>query len=146
MLGDNIYKNKIRPISISIIRNKKKILVYKREDDISGENFHRLVGGCIEFGEESDKALKREFTEELNLEIHDIKLLSTFESIFMFNGKKLHEIVFLFESKFKKKEIYKNKEISGLEGERGFNATWMDIQDFLDNKYVLYPEEVKKYL
>ena len=79
--------------------------------NITGEKFYRLVGGCIEFGEKSEEALIREFKEELELEIDEIKLLSVFESLFMFNGKKLHEIVFLFDSKFVKQEIYKKKNI-----------------------------------
>lgn len=145
MLND-IYKNQIRPIAISIIRNNNKILVYERKDDITGEKFYRLVGGCIEFGEKSDEALIREFKEELNLGINAIKLLSVFESLFTFNEKKLHEIVFLFDSKFIKKEIYKDKSIVGIEGERAFNAIWKDVKDFTENDCVIYPEEVKKYL
>ena len=78
---NELYKNQVRPISISIIRNNNKILVYERKDDITGEKFFKLVGGCIEFGEKSEDALIREFKEELDLEINDIKLLSIFESL-----------------------------------------------------------------
>ena len=46
-------RDRVRPIAISIIRNNDKILVYERQDDITGEKFYRLVGGCIEFGESS---------------------------------------------------------------------------------------------
>ena len=56
-------RDRIRPIAISIIRNNDKILVYERQDDITGERFYRLVGGCIEFGELSNTVLKREFEE-----------------------------------------------------------------------------------
>ena len=143
---NELYKNQVRPISISIIRNNNKILVYERKDDITGEKFYRLVGGCIEFGEKSEDALIREFKEELDLEINDIKLLSIFESLFVFNEKKLHEIVFLFDSKFVEQQTYEKESINGLEGERAFNAIWMDISDFTDNGCVIYPEEVKKYL
>ena len=75
-------RDRIRPIAISIIRNNDKILVYERQDDITGERFYRLVGGCIEFGELSNTALKREFEEELSLDIKNTKLISIFESIF----------------------------------------------------------------
>ena len=92
--------DKVRPIAISIIRNNGKILVYERQDDMTGEKFYRLVGGCIEFGESSNIALKREFEEELSLDIKNTKLISIFESIFTFNSKAMHEIVFLYESKF----------------------------------------------
>ena len=85
------YKNRIRPISISIIRKDASILVYERQDDTTGEKFYRLVGGCIEFGESSNIALKREFKEELSLDIEDTELISVFESIFTFNSHKMHE-------------------------------------------------------
>ena len=143
---DNIYNKKIRPIAISIVKNNDKILVYERKDEITNNSFYRLVGGCIEFGEKSNEALKREFREELSLEIEKLKLLSSFESIFTFNGIQMHEIVFLYESRFKEKKIYDKKSIDGLEGERAFKAIWMPISDFLSEKHIIYPEEVADYL
>ena len=141
-----LYNNRIRPIAISIVRNNNNILVYEREDDITKEKFYRLVGGCIEFSEESSFALKREFMEELSIEIISLELLSIFESIFTFNGKDMHEIVFLFESKFQDKELYSKDELIGLEGDREFKAIWMPASDFISNKYILYPERAIDFL
>ena len=142
----NIYKNKIRPIAISIIRNKNKILVYERQDDITGKRFYRLVGGCIDFGEFSDIALKREFNEELSLDIKNTKLISIFENIFTFNSKGMHEIVFLYESDFIDTSIYNKNIINGLEGDRAFKAIWIPIPDFLNRRNKIYPEEIISYL
>ena len=141
-----LYDDKVRPISISIIRNNNDVLVYERQDDITGEKFYRLVGGCIEFFEEASVALKREFFEELSTSIIDITLLSVFESIFTFNNKKMHEIVFLFDSKFQDKSLYSQNELVGLEGDREFIAIWKPISDFTVNGDTLYPEEVIDYL
>ena len=138
--------DRVRPIAISIIRNNDKILVYERQDDITGEKFYRLVGGCIEFGESSNIALKREFEEELSLDIKNTKLISIFESIFTFNSKEMHEIVFLYESKFADSSIYNKDIIRGLEGDRAFNAIWILVDDFLKKKYKIYPEEIVDYL
>ena len=140
------YDKLIRPIAISIIRNNDLILVYERIDDISKEKFYRLVGGCIEFGELSKDALKREFQEELSLEIKNCKLLSTFESIFTFNTVKMHETVFLYASDFKDSNVYNKKNIEGLEGSRKFNAVWISVSDFLNKKYKIYPKEIVQYL
>jgi len=140
------YKNRIRPISISIIKNSDRMLVYKREDDVTGKFFYRLVGGCVEFGELSDIALRREFKEELSLDIKDIKLISIFESIFTFNSNEMHEIVFLYESEFSDKKIYSKDIINGLEGDRAFKAIWVPISDFLTKKCTIYPEEIVNYL
>ena len=138
--------DRVRPIAISIIRNNDKILVYERQDDITGEKFYRLVGGCIEFGESSNIALKREFEEELSLDIKNTKLISIFESIFTFNSKEMHEIVFLYESKFVDSSIYNKDIINGLEGDRAFNAIWILVSDFLKKKHKIYPEEILNYL
>ena len=140
------YKNKIRPISISIIRNSDKILVYEREDDITKKKFYRLVGGCIEFGESSKDALKREFQEELSLDLSNIKLLATFESIFEFNNIIMHEIVYLFDSHFYDTSFYSKEIIDGLEGERAFKAMWIPISNFKEKKELIYPEEIIDYL
>ena len=139
-------RDKIRPIAISIIRNNDKMLVYERQDDITGEKFYRLVGGCIEFGESSNTALKREFEEELSLDIKNTKLISIFESIFTFNSKRMHEIVFLYESEFVDSSIYNKDIINGLEGDRPFNAIWILVANFLNKKHKIYPEEIIDYL
>jgi len=139
-------RDRVRPIAISIIRNNDKILVYERQDDITGERFYRLVGGCIEFGELSNTALKREFKEELSLDIKNTKLISIFESIFTFNSKEMHEIVFLYESEFVDSSIYNEDIINGLEGDRAFNAIWILVSDFLKKKHKIYPEEIVDYL
>jgi len=140
------YKNRIRPIAISIIRNNDKMLVYEREDDITKEKFYRLVGGCIEFGESSRDALVREFQEELLLDLVDIQFIATFESIFEFNNNRMHEIVYLFDSSFKDKIVYNKTMIKGLEGERSFKAIWLPISDFKEKKETIYPEEIISYL
>ena len=140
------YDKMVRPIAISIIRNGDSMLVYEREDDVTGEKFYRLVGGCIEFGEISRVALEREFEEELSLQIQNSKLISVFESIFTFNSKKMHEIVFLYSSDFKDSINYRKSVINGLEGARAFEAVWVPISDFLDHKYKIYPEEIVEYL
>ena len=140
------YNKMVRPIAISIIRNDDSMLVYEREDDVTGEKFYRLVGGCIEFGETSSIALEREFEEELSLQIENSKLISVFESIFTFNSKKMHEVVFLYSSDFKDDSNYRKSAINGLEGTRAFEAVWVSISDFLNHKYKIYPEEIVEYL
>jgi ADP-ribose pyrophosphatase YjhB (NUDIX family) len=140
------YDKIVRPIAISIIRNGDYMLVYQREDDITREKFYRLVGGCIEFGEASSNALEREFEEELSLQIENSKLISVFESIFTFNSKKMHEIVFLYSSEFKDSSNYRKCVINGLEGTRSFEAVWLPISDFSNYKYKIYPKEIVEYL
>ena len=58
----------------------------------------------------------------------------------------MHEIVFLYESKFTDSSIYNKDIINGLEGDRAFNAIWILVDDFLKKKYKIYPEEIVDYL
>ena len=143
---NNAYKNKIRPVAVSLIRRKDEILVYKIIDSIKNVEFYRLIGGCIEFGESSEEALKREFLEETSLELINIKHIQTFESIFKYNGREMHEIIFLFESSLSDDEILKNETIQGIEGDRSFDALWINKNDFILNKKNLVPEKVLDYL
>ena len=140
------YKNRIRPIAVSIIRNNNAIFAYQRQDDVTKEKFYRLVGGAIEFGEKSDIALEREFKEELSLSLSNIRFLSSFDSIFKFNNQKMHEIVYLFDSEFEDKSVYQEDKIQGLEGDRTFEAEWISISDLINKKYTIYPEEILSYL
>ena len=143
---DNRYNHKIRPVSISIIRRDNEILVYKRKDDINNNEFYRLIGGCIEFGETSSLALKREFLEETSLKLININHITTFESVFTFNGKEMHEIIFLFESQFHNKNIYKEDIINGIEGERAFKGLWINKNDFISFRKKLVPEQILNFL
>ena len=60
----------IRPIVLGIARKDNKILVSKGYDKIKNETFYRCLGGGIEFLETSQEALKREYKEELGININ----------------------------------------------------------------------------
>ena len=73
-----------------------KVLVSKGYDAKTDSYFYRCLGGGIEFQETSDVALKREFMEEIGIDIIIKKFLGVAENIFVYEGKKGHEIVFFF--------------------------------------------------
>ena len=58
----------------------------------------------------------------------------------------MHEIVFLYQSKFSDKNVYSKNIINGLEGDRAFKAIWVPISYFLTKKCKVYPEEIVNYL
>ena len=68
----------IRPIVLGIARKDNKILVSEGYDKIKNETFYRCLGGGIEFLETSKEALKREYKEELgiNIDIEDYLRIS----------------------------------------------------------------------
>lgn len=70
-----------------IIRNNHVLVC--REDD---QDYVFLPGGRVEFGEASDKALKREIEEELGCEGEIGRLVFSVENFFDLEGERFHEI------------------------------------------------------
>lgn len=116
----------IRPIVLGLVRNGNKLLVSKGYDKLKEQEFYRCLGGGIEFLEKSEDALKREFKEELNIDIKVGKFLGISENIFNYKGKNAHESV--------------------IDDDSETEAMWIDINRFKDKELTLYPEQIFKYL
>ncbi len=134
----------IRPIVLGIIKKENKILVSEGYDKIKNETFYRSLGGGIEFLENSKDALKREFKEELNINIEVGKFLGISENIFTYNGKNAHELILFYEINIKE-EDYKEK-YHIIDDDSETDAIWVDINKFKNKELKIYPEEVFKYL
>ncbi len=63
----------IRPVVLGLVRRNNKILVSEGHDKNKNETFYRCLGGGVEFLEKSQDALKREFKEELGIDIYKEK-------------------------------------------------------------------------
>ncbi len=131
---------RIRVITICIIRKDDSILVFEGYDHVKGETFYRPLGGGIEFGEPSIEALRREFREEINAELTELRYLATLENIFTVYGKTGHEFIVTYEGKFADAALYEKEIIVGFEdnGDR-FKALWISLADFRAGKFPLYP-------
>lgn len=133
--------NRIRPLALAIIQRDNKILVQVGYDSKKDEKFYRLPGGGIEFGEDGIEALRREFKEEINSELSDIKFLGLLENIFTFEGKSGHEIVMIYNANLEKQSLYDEKEIKILDNE-GHYMIWENIGVLKESHF--YPEGIKK--
>ena len=129
--------NGIRILSVVVIRNDGHILACPGFDNIKGTNFYRLIGGGVEFNEDSLTALKREIREELDLELENYRLLSVLENIFVYNGNSGHEICFVYEAEFKDKANYERKSFEILDGDKAFDAIWVEMTE--ENKKKVFP-------
>ena len=137
-------EKKIRPIALLIAIKNNKILVIAGQDYYKHENFYRLIGGGIEFGETGAEALKREVKEEINAEIKNIEYLGLAENIFNYEGKGMHEIALLYRAEFKDKSIYKREEIKIADSRHPQKAYWLDKKIVLKSKF--YPERLRNYI
>ncbi|WP_158289231.1 NUDIX domain-containing protein [Rhodococcus sp. SMB37] len=86
----------IRNISVGLAIRSGRVLVLDGVDRVTGEAFHRAIGGGIEFGETAEAALRREFTEELGVTLGAVELLVVVENIFEYEGNPGHEIAHVF--------------------------------------------------
>lgn len=134
----------IRPIVLGIVKKDNQLLVSRGYDKTKKQEFYRCLGGGIEFLENSEDALKREFKEELNIEIKVGEFLGIFENIFNYEGKNGHELILFYNAYIDDKDYQKEYHIKDDNLE--FDAMWIDVDKFKKKELILYPEEVLKYL
>ena len=107
---------KIRAVALAAIRRDDHLLVFGGRDSVKQASFERLFGGGIERGEYAADAVVREIREELEAEIADVRLLGVIENIFTLDGKREHEIAFVFEARFADSAREADDAIVGVEG------------------------------
>lgn len=134
----------IRPIVLGIVKRGNKILVSEGYDKIKNETFYRSIGGGIEFLEDSKFALKREFKEELNIDIKVGKFLGINENIFVYNGKNAHELILFYDVSINESDYKEKYHI--IDDNCETDAMWIDIDKFKNKELKIYPEQVLDYL
>ena len=133
----------IRPIVLGIAIKNNKLLVQEGFDNVKNETFYRCLGGGIEFLEKSSDALKREFKEEIGINIIIKDFLGISENIFTYNGKNAHELVLFYSIDIADKDFKEEYIVTDDSGKS--RALWIDIDEFKCKNKVLYPEDVFKY-
>ena len=97
-----------------VLMNKGKILL--QTDDLV--DFWVLPGGGVKLFESSEDAIKREFKEEMRLDIEIERLLWVVENSFEFDNTKIHGIEFTFLIKpIDDKDELKMLEFQGIEND-----------------------------
>ena len=134
----------IRPIVLGIAKKDNKLLVSEGYDKIKKQTFYRCLGGGIEFLETSQGALKREFKEELGVDIDVEDFCGIAENIFTYQGKNAHELILFYNIKIKENDYKEKYHI--IDDNCETDAYWIDIDEFKNNNKILYPEQIFKYL
>ncbi len=137
---------RVRAIAICVCRWDDRILVSELRDIVKKETFYRPLGGTIEFGERGETALQREFSEEINTQLKDVRYLGMLENIFTCDGRAGHEIVLVYDGRLLDEGLYTLKEIKGNELGTPFRAVWKSLDDFGPGKPPLYPDGLLKLL
>ncbi len=134
----------IRPIVLGVVKRGNKILVSEGYDKVKKETFYRSIGGGIEFLENSKDALKREFKEELNININVGEFLGISENIFVYNGKNAHELILFYDVSIDESDFKEKYHI--IDDNCETDAIWIDINKFKNKELKIYPEQIFKYL
>jgi len=104
-------KKKIRiRVGGVIIKNGKVLLVEHTKD---GESYFLAPGGGVDFCEDARTALKREFLEELSIEITPKDIVYVSESISPDSTRHIFNIIFLCTYKSGKIKLGSDKRLSG---------------------------------
>ena len=134
----------IRPIVLGLAIKNNKILVSEGYDKVKDETFYRCLGGGIEFLEKGEEALKREFLEEINIDITVKDFLGISENIFTFQGKKAHELILFYSIEISDENYQEEYKVTDDHGKT--IAKWIDVDEFKNKSKILYPDEVFQFL
>lgn len=131
---------RIRPLAVGVARRNGDVFVEELYDTTAGERFYRPVGGGIEYGEASTDALRREFNEELDVEIDLVDYLGTIENVFTYEGTSGHEVAIVHEialpPAFAGALPVEGKEDDGTT----YTADWQTLSTIATENVPLYPD------
>ncbi len=86
----------MRVLALGVFGRRDQVLLSHFEDAVTGERLARPPGGGLLFGETSEQAIRREMREELGVELSSVRLLGVLESLFHFEGKRGHNVEFIY--------------------------------------------------
>lgn len=132
-------EEKIRVKAMCLFVHNGKALVSRGFDTVKNESYYRVLGGSLNFFEPNEEGVRREIQEELHSEIENLKLVDVVENIFINEGMRGHEIVFLYSGDLARKELYDQNIIHVIEETYEFDAEWVDIKDIVEGSIPLYP-------
>ncbi|MBH8552182.1 NUDIX hydrolase [Nostocaceae cyanobacterium CENA357] len=137
----------IRLLALGLIRDGERIFVSEGYDPVKQETFYRALGGGVDFGETSRAALEREFQEEIQADLTNIRYLGCIENLFTFSGRQGHEIIQLYQCDFADSKFYQLESLIFSESEiHKHKALWIDIDRFKSGEFRLVPEVFFEYL
>lgn len=139
-------EGEIRVLALGIIRDKERIFISQGYDPVKQQTFYRAMGGGVDFGETSFAALQREFQEEIQADLTNIRYLGCLENLFTFNGKQGHEILQVYQCDFVDPNFYRLESLVFAEGKRPKTALWVDMARFRSGELLLVPEQFLEFM
>lgn len=130
---------KTRVIALGAVQRNNRILVSAVTQDDGSVKGWRPLGGGVEFGERAIAALIREFSEEIQATLTDIRQIGVLENIFTHADQTGHEIVFVFTAALSDEGLAAPDKFILQDGPFRNRAAWILIEDFRSGREVLFP-------
>lgn len=142
--------NRPQPLAICLIYRERAVgrdlFVREGFDTVKKSWFYRPLGGGIEFGKRGHETLKREFLEEIQKDLTDIRFLGVLENLFTYAGTPGHELVMVYEGRFADNAVYELDRLTACEDDgSSFTARWLPLTEFWNEKRRLVPEGLFGY-
>jgi len=148
-MGHSKGKQKIRVITVALIRDGDRIFLSQGCDPATGRTFWRPLGGGVHFGETSAAALHREFCEEIGQSIEILSPPILFENLFTFNDSPGHEIILMHEARFSDEAMRSAEPFSFVEAGSSSSAhvvQWVSIDQLRNGPDPLFPGGLLNYI
>jgi 8-oxo-dGTP pyrophosphatase MutT (NUDIX family) len=137
----------IRVIALGLITHQDRLFVYESYDPEKQTLFYRALGGGVEFGESSLEALHREFQEEIQAELTQVRYLTCIENRFLYCGRPHHEIVQLYQCDFVDPKFYALEQLTFCDGHaEPILAKWVACDRFRSGELTLVPPACLDYI
>ncbi|WP_186307678.1 NUDIX domain-containing protein [Microbacterium sp. 1.5R] len=128
----------IRNIAVGLPIKEGHLLALEGYDGSRDLHFLRAIGGGIEFGETAVAALRREFMEELGVELDSAEPLGVFENIFTYEGEPGHEFAHVFALTSSALDAVPLDAVLEIL-DQGAPVRWIPIADVTSGARVLFP-------
>ena len=134
---DDIFLN----IRVGIIfKYEDKVLIEIRKDRVGNSV---IPGGRLKIDEYRLDALKREINEEMNISLDDNKIIEkdVIEEFFDFDGKRYHELFFVYEYKMDEEFYHKLLNVKDNQDNRTTEYIFVSYDEF--DKVDLLPMKIR---
>ena len=106
----------------------------------------RPLGGHVEMYERSEQTIKREIREEIKSGISGLRYIGAMENIFVSNGKREHEVCFIYSGELTNRKLFGKDIIYRSEDGRDEEAMWISEAKLRKMRSRVVPKGVDSYI